>query len=766
MFICQDKELKRVSYISRAYVPVISIKELNSREAELSCNNLSKRKAVGGLQFDRIEVSVFEDIDKNSLLTNYNYIKFEDEIYDITCGSNITRLTVGEYFGQSLCKNYPSNDPSHCSTSYVDLVYCPRCKKYEPMWFQNSVTMENESGKVMRSDYLGYSSLSSLNFKLIHDLYKSSLAPKSKIESIFCSKCKTRLPKDNLIIKACSNTADPLPIDTQFFIESANSGHQSVRCVFYRRVYSNHGGSCRETDTVQDRLSIDLETGNIYYIEPLLKSKWHSNRAFRNITLKDNYLIQRGDLPKNLASWVDYRISTKSFFKIARKIYNFHKENLDVNIPYRYYFSGVDNKVEEQSILELMRIAQFPKLTLKCYRYLRRVYWYLMPSSIHNKDKAYKEIAGQNSFLLKNIKQLLKNRFTVTDKDVYKALGVSSKILKGTNGSYVLSAVVKTIFKSLQDSTKKIIEWTLKYFENKGTSEQLKSVFQVFYLLYLPKKGTNFRYIFQRYCRELAGADSALIEQYIVNMLNKSTPYKVMESLTQIRDGFNALDIAYDQIGAEGDLGEYIPFKKCIKMNKLPPCIIKFLKDVLCLSSATKFHDNCMKYASRLVVGDVPIDYSKSFLDSIKQHNQFTLLKDGEVNEFEIVPAKTTKELKLCTDNMYICTVTYWRKALDKETNILFLLNKTYKGNLKRYFEGCIEVTNSKSIIQIKGRENKSIMPELKPFVEDWIKANPKLVLETNDLKLSDESFISEVEDSNPYEQYIENVLRRIAQQN
>ena len=173
-----------------------------------------------------------------------------------------------------------------------------------------------------------------------------------------------------------------------------------------------------------------------------------------------------------------------------------------------------------------------------------------------------------------------------------------------------------------------------------------------------------------------------------------------------------------------------------------------------------------MKYASRLVVGDVSIDYSKSFLDSIKQHNQFTLLKDGEVNEFEIVPAKTTKELKLCTDNMYICTVTYWRKALDKETNILFLLNKTYKGNLKRYFEGCIEVTNSKSIIQIKGRENKSIMPELKPFVEDWVKANPKLALETNDLKLSDESFISEVKDSNPYEQYIENALRRIAQQN
>ena len=95
MFICQDKELKRVSYISRAYVPVISIKELNSREAELSCNNLSKRKAVGGLQFDRIEVSVFEDIEKNSLLTNYKYIKFEDEIYDTKCGSNITRLTVG-----------------------------------------------------------------------------------------------------------------------------------------------------------------------------------------------------------------------------------------------------------------------------------------------------------------------------------------------------------------------------------------------------------------------------------------------------------------------------------------------------------------------------------------------------------------------------------------------------------------------------------------------------------------------------------------------
>lgn len=193
------------------------------------------------------------------------------------------------------------------------------------------------------------------------------------------------------------------------------------------------------------------------------------------------------------------------------------------------------------------------------------------------------------------------------------------------------------------------------------------------------------------------------------------------------------------------------------KILSMYNCSKRYLKDIDRMYIRLKYAEQedyvfeMKKYMQGdfIAVHDLMITYYKKVnIPRLKYDYKTSLLKlEGEYGNTSISLAHDSLELATYGERLHICVQSYWEEAYKNKCHILFLYDKR-TGEL----EGCIEITPTMQVKQIKGRRNASIKFDLKPDVKKWIDTN-HLTLSTSDLDIV--TYYDHIEGTNPYNNYI-----------
>lgn len=618
---------------------------------------------------------------------------------------------------------------------YAAYIYCKKCKKFEKVY--TIAEAENHKIKLFKT----YGRANGETRQLLftgpeEDRSTTSVATYHdkmlEVKNYVCSKCYTRYPSQAIELYSYYGKLNENYLTFVHLEPNKKSGHLSLRIAFTRKQITGHNNSIQYGKKIfHERFCFDLITGNLYHFE--LAPTTSRNKFTPHVVNFEPQIMDQ------------YTIETKGVMNIARHIIQFYKEHYDCEIPMKFILNGVDLSQPFHPLSVIARMVQFPLFTDKFYK----TYVKLHVPMLERKSPQFSSFT-KNGCTEYRLTSFRKER-TVTMNQVCKKIGVPLKRFNKLNNPNIFNYL--KCLDLAQDNIYKLDQLGVL---NLNDIKTLISCFQdpvtfspyPIYTLYFKLKGYSMQKIETLIVNKFTQKSD--IEEFAHIAIMFRTLYDALKEAEAEDDTINPDERKYQKENINQFIGDFD------EKNKDHVTLLdEFLKPYA-TDNIQEIHRRLVRNINKLKIKHVEYEYSIEEILRFEKEAEFEVQGENEndITYYSIGLAPSSTSLFECAEEMHICVAAYWRMVLQKETTILFI--KKYKEGEVSY-EGCIEYSQRwKQITQIKGRENHSIDPRIKPQVKEWIKAN-MLDLGTSDLDMT--IYLSSVEGSNPYENYIMNRL-------